>query len=172
MIGRWQEWWCLTLVAWFQLGEFRLFSVGEISESGRGIALAILVGEELLERRKGCTCSRLSTSAGCTGEGELRATGSLEGLTGSEEAIANQYWASGAKAMVAMCYGGSMPLGIYTQEIATRVALAMWARLSNVMPKKYCGWRRRPTSMNVRGDVVLVVRIINRRPPINMLTVE
>lgn len=133
-------------MAWFQLGEFRLFSVGEISESGRGIALAILVGEELLERRKGCT--------------------------GSEEAIANQYWASGAKAMVAMCYGGSMPLGIYTQEIATRVALAMWARLSNVMPKKYCGWRRRPTSMNVRGDVVLVVRIINRRPPINMLTVE
>jgi hypothetical protein len=46
------------LVVWFQLGEFRLFSVGEISESGRGIALATFTGEDIarfLERRRGCT---------------------------------------------------------------------------------------------------------------------
>jgi hypothetical protein len=45
-------------VVWFQLGEFRRFSVGEISESGRGIALPAFAGEGmvlLLERRKGCT---------------------------------------------------------------------------------------------------------------------
>jgi hypothetical protein len=46
------------LVVWFQLGELRLFSVGEISESGRGIALATFPVDDmvrLLERRRGCT---------------------------------------------------------------------------------------------------------------------
>lgn len=46
----------LTLEASFQLGEFLRFSEGEISERGRGIALDILGGELLLDRRKGCTC--------------------------------------------------------------------------------------------------------------------
>jgi hypothetical protein len=49
------------LVVWFQLGEFRRFSVGEISESGRGTALPTFAGEGivlLLERRRGCTCGR------------------------------------------------------------------------------------------------------------------
>lgn len=46
----------LTLVASFQLGEFLRFSEGEISERGRGIALDIFGGEELLDRRRGCTC--------------------------------------------------------------------------------------------------------------------
>jgi hypothetical protein len=39
-----------------QLGELRLFSVGDISESGRGIALAIFTGDfvgEFLEMRSG-----------------------------------------------------------------------------------------------------------------------
>lgn len=52
---------CLTLVVWFQLGEFRRFSVGEISESGRGIALGAFAGEGmvlLFERRRGCTWRR------------------------------------------------------------------------------------------------------------------
>lgn len=44
-----------TLDASFQLGEFLRFSEGEISERGRGIALDILGGELLLDRRKGCT---------------------------------------------------------------------------------------------------------------------
>lgn len=47
-----------TLVAWFQLGEFRLFSIGEISDRGRGIELAILTGDPedtgvFLEMRSG-----------------------------------------------------------------------------------------------------------------------
>ncbi len=49
---------CLTLVVWFQLGEFRRLSVGAISESGLGIALPAFAGEgivPLLESRKGCT---------------------------------------------------------------------------------------------------------------------
>jgi len=40
-------------VVWFQLGELRLFSIGEISESGRDLA-----GGDIgvfLERRNGCT---------------------------------------------------------------------------------------------------------------------
>jgi hypothetical protein len=53
---------CLTLVVWFQLGEFRRFSVGEISDRGRGIALAAFAGEGivlLFETRSGCTwCER------------------------------------------------------------------------------------------------------------------
>lgn len=46
-----------TFVVWFQLGEFRLFSVGEISESGRGSPLDILEGdlEGDLEMRRGST---------------------------------------------------------------------------------------------------------------------
>ena len=55
--------------------------------------------------------------------------------------------ARGAKAMVAMCYGGSMPFGIYTQEIATRAEAAMWTNLSRM--QKCCDGRR-ATSMNVR----------------------
>jgi hypothetical protein len=49
----------LTLFVWFQLGELRRFSEGEISERGRGMALVLLVGEDIgvlfLEMRKGCT---------------------------------------------------------------------------------------------------------------------
>lgn len=42
-----------TFVVWFQLGEFRLFSVGEISDSGRGSPADILEGD--LEMRRGST---------------------------------------------------------------------------------------------------------------------
>jgi hypothetical protein len=51
----------LTLVAWFQLGEFRLCAVGDSSDNGRGIELAILFGDEFVEvfgRRSGCTYER------------------------------------------------------------------------------------------------------------------
>ena len=43
-------------VTWFQLGELRLFSAGPISDSGRGTAAVILVGDEPgvpLDMRKG-----------------------------------------------------------------------------------------------------------------------
>ncbi len=49
---------CLTFVVWFQLGEFRRFSVGEISERARGNALGAFAGDDMvlfLERRRGCT---------------------------------------------------------------------------------------------------------------------
>lgn len=47
---------CLTLVVWFQLGEFRRFSVGDISESGRGMLLLAGVGMVLdLDSRSGCS---------------------------------------------------------------------------------------------------------------------
>ena len=52
---------CLTLVVWFQLGEFLRFSMGEISDKGRGRALTILVGEDVgpfLEMRNGWTWRR------------------------------------------------------------------------------------------------------------------
>lgn len=45
-------------MGWYQLGEFRLFSIGEISDSGRGIPPDIFDGEELgvpLLMRSGCT---------------------------------------------------------------------------------------------------------------------
>lgn len=49
-----------TLLVWFQLGELRRFSEGEISESGRGMALALFTGDDIgvtfLEMRNGCTC--------------------------------------------------------------------------------------------------------------------
>lgn len=51
----------LTLVVWFQLGELRRFSEGEISDSGRGSGFAILTGDDddddapFLEIRNGCT---------------------------------------------------------------------------------------------------------------------
>lgn len=46
--------------AWLEPGEFLLCSVGEISDSGRGIALCVLDGIGIvlpLERRRGCTGS-------------------------------------------------------------------------------------------------------------------
>jgi hypothetical protein len=49
----------LTLDVWFQLGELRRFSVGDNSDSGRGIELAIFVGDEVgvsLDNRSGWTC--------------------------------------------------------------------------------------------------------------------
>jgi len=49
----------LTLDVWFQLGEFRLFSEGEISDKGRGMELAILFGDPdgvAFDNRRGCTC--------------------------------------------------------------------------------------------------------------------
>lgn len=48
----------LTFVAWFQLGELRRFSIGEISESGRPMLLPGLYGvgiELVFVRRNGCT---------------------------------------------------------------------------------------------------------------------
>jgi hypothetical protein len=50
----------IFLVVWFQLGEFRRFSVGDSSESGRGSALRSFAGDAmvlLLDRRRGCTGS-------------------------------------------------------------------------------------------------------------------
>ena len=47
---------CLTFVDWFQLGELRRFSIGEISDNGRGSPLAPLLGDGivlLLVRRRG-----------------------------------------------------------------------------------------------------------------------
>jgi hypothetical protein len=53
---------CLTCDALpAQLGELRLFSIGESSESGRGMALAIFVGV-FLDRRKGCTLYSIRVS--------------------------------------------------------------------------------------------------------------
>lgn len=45
-----------TFVVWLKLGEFLLFSEGEISDNGRGIELP-LAGEdtEPFEMRSGCT---------------------------------------------------------------------------------------------------------------------
>lgn len=48
----------LTLVDWFQLGELRRFSIGEISDKGRGMTLPVAFGSGivlLLVRRKGWT---------------------------------------------------------------------------------------------------------------------
>lgn len=52
-----RQWNCLTLEAWLQLGEFRRFSDGDISESGRGVEPDILDGdgELFFASRKGCT---------------------------------------------------------------------------------------------------------------------
>lgn len=63
-----------------------------------------------------------------------------------------------------------MPLGIYTQEIATRVFLAMWVRLSKCNAEAVL-WL---STMNVRGDDVVLVCPYNKPavPPINMLTIE
>lgn len=50
--------WLTFACAWLEPGEFLLCSVGEISDSGRGIALCVLDGIGivlLLERRRGCT---------------------------------------------------------------------------------------------------------------------
>lgn len=47
------------VAGWCQLGELRLFSMGEISARARGIGADILVGEPLgvvLVMRRGCTC--------------------------------------------------------------------------------------------------------------------
>lgn len=47
----------LTLVDWFQLGEFRRFSPTEISDKGRGmlLLLGVVVGVPVpLEMRNGC----------------------------------------------------------------------------------------------------------------------
>lgn len=64
----------LTFDAWYwrQLGEFRLISVGEISERGRGRPLVILAGDEpgvvCLAMRRGCTWGRDAGVSGRQGE--------------------------------------------------------------------------------------------------------
>jgi len=83
-------------LVWFQLGELRLFSVGEISDKGRGIALAILVGDAdcaFFEMRRGWTYTgrdtvsnlRSAGGEGCAVAKRRSHPGGLGKRTGSEE---------------------------------------------------------------------------------------
>lgn len=58
LLGLAAMYWLTFACAWLEPGEFLLCSVGEISDSGRGIALCVLDGIGIvlpLERRRGCT---------------------------------------------------------------------------------------------------------------------
>ena len=64
-------------MGWYQLGEFRLFSIGEISDSGRGIPPAIFDGEELgvfLLMRNGWTCELVLKDKFAWSEGGIMST--------------------------------------------------------------------------------------------------
>ncbi len=116
---------CLTLAVWFQLGELRLFSVGEISDNGRGIELAILVGDDMepfLDRRRGCTCANTvleqsrseEKGSECIGEDALLERGEVR-LNSSSEAMPKKN-SFGPNGDGRLDYCWIMPREIFTAE--------------------------------------------------------